>query len=36
MRKFIFKTCQKLYFKGLLPWAIWSPVYDRLHRVAKQ
>lgn len=29
----VFKTAQKLYFKGLLPWWIWSPIYDRLHRL---
>ena len=34
MRKFFFRLCQKLYFKKLLPWAIWSTVYDRWHRMA--
>ena len=34
MRKLIFKLCQKLYFRHLIPWRIWSPVYDRWHRLA--
>ena len=32
MRKTIFKVCQWLHFHKLLPWSIWSPVYDKWHR----
>lgn len=35
MRKMIYKACQKLYFKKLLPKFIWSPVYDHWHRLFK-
>lgn len=31
IRKIIFKVAQKMYFKKLLPWKIWSPIYDRFH-----
>lgn len=34
MRKMIFNVCRKLYFKGVIPWKVWSPVYDRWHRLA--
>lgn len=33
IKRAIFKTCQRLYWGGLLPWKLWSPIYDRLHRV---
>lgn len=33
MRKLIFKACRRLYFLHLLPWKVWSPVYDRWHRL---
>ena len=36
MGKYIYKICRKLYFAGMLPWAIWSPVYDRWHRTVKK
>ena len=31
MAKIVYKICQKLYFANLLPWKVWSPVYDRWH-----
>jgi hypothetical protein len=34
MRKAIFKLCQKLYFRKILPWKLWSPIYDKWHRIA--
>lgn len=36
MRVFIYKMCRKLYMGGVLPWRIWSPVYDRWHRLVKK
>ena len=35
MRRFIYRICKKLYFKKLLPWAVWSPVYDKWHRLGE-
>ena len=32
MAKFIYKVCQKLHDKKLLPFSVWSFVYDHLHR----
>jgi len=29
--KLIYKIAQFLYFKKLLPWKVWSPIYDRFH-----
>lgn len=31
MRKLIYKIAQKMYFAKLLPWKVWSPIYDRWH-----
>lgn len=31
MRKLIYKLCQRLYFRKLLPWKLWSPIYDKYH-----
>lgn len=31
MIKLIYKVCRKLYFMHLIPWKVWSPVYDHLH-----
>ena len=31
MRKMIYKVFQKMYFKGLIPWKVWSPIYDHFH-----
>ena len=28
MRKLIYKIAQKMYFAKLLPWKVWSPIYD--------
>ena len=36
MGKFIFKLAKRLRAAGLLPWVIWSPVYDRFHRQVKK
>lgn len=36
MIKAIYGFCQKLHEKKLLPWFIWSFVYDRLHKHLKQ
>lgn len=33
MRKFIYRIAQKLYQKKLLPMFIWSPIYDRFHKL---
>ena len=33
MRKLIYKVVQRLYFAGLMPWRVWSAVYDRWHRL---
>ena len=33
MRKLIYKVTQKLYFAHVLPWKVWSPVYDKWHRL---
>lgn len=35
MKEFIYRFFRKLYFKGLVPMAVWSPIYDRLHRQVK-
>jgi len=32
MGRMIFRICKKLRGWKLLPWFIWSPVYDRWHR----
>ena len=34
LRKAIYKVCLFLRQKRLLPWCIWSPVYDHCHRDA--
>ena len=34
MRKVIFLVCRRLRQAHLLPWSVWSPVYDRWHRMA--
>lgn len=31
---FIFRVCRTLRRWHLLPWRIWSPVYDKWHRQA--
>lgn len=31
MRKLIYKIAQKMYFAHLIPWKVWSPIYDRYH-----
>lgn len=36
MGKMIFNVCKKLHDAGLLPWFLWSPIYDRLHRCGKK
>ena len=33
MRKLIYKLTQKLYFAKLLPWKLWSPIYDRYNKL---
>ena len=33
--KVIFRVCWKLREKKMLPWCIWSPVYDRWHRIGR-
>lgn len=33
MKKFIYKIAQKMYFAHLLSWKVWSPIYDRWHRL---
>lgn len=35
MRKLIYKIAHSLYKKHLLPWAVWSPIYDHFHRFVK-
>lgn len=32
LKMVIYNMCKTLYQKKLLPWFIWSPVYDHLHR----
>ena len=33
MRKLIYKIAQNLYKMHLIPWAVWSPIYDHFHRL---
>ena len=33
MGKAIYRMCQKLHKHHLLPWFIWSAVYDKWHRL---
>lgn len=33
MRKLLYKVAQSLYFRKLLPMCIWSPIYDRWHKL---
>lgn len=35
MRKLIYKIAQKMYFRKLLPWKIWSPIYDKYHTLVE-
>lgn len=35
MRKLIYKLAHVLYKAHILPWALWSPVYDRFHGLLK-
>ena len=35
MKRFIYKVCKKLYFRHLLPLEIWSPIYDKWHRIGE-
>ena len=32
MKKALYKVCRRLYFRHLLPWAVWSWVYDHTHK----
>ena len=32
MKKALYKICRRLYFRHLLPWAVWSWVYDNTHK----
>lgn len=32
MKAFLYKICKKLYYKNLLPWKVWSFIYDHCHR----
>ena len=36
MGKLIFNLASWLHERKLLPWFIWSPVYDHLHRCGKK
>ena len=33
MRKLIYKVIQRLYFMHIVPWKVWSPIYDKWHRL---
>ena len=35
MRRLIYKITQKMYFRKLLPWKVWSPIYDRFHTLVE-
>ena len=35
MKAFIYWVCKKLYHRHWLPWKIWSPVYDKWHRIGE-
>ena len=35
MRKMIYRLAQKMYQKKLLPWFVWSPIYDHFHKLMK-
>lgn len=36
MRKAIYRICQKLFRMHLIPWFIWSPVFDRFHSLFEE
>ena len=31
MKKLIYKIARKMYFAHMIPWKVWSPIYDRYH-----
>ena len=33
MRKLIYKVTQRLYFMHIVPWKVWSPIYDKWHKL---
>ena len=35
MKKTIYKLAKKMYERKLLPWFIWSPIYDHCHKSLK-
>lgn len=32
----IYKIAQKLYFAKVLPWKVWSPIYDGIHGMTER
>ena len=36
MRKLIYRFCQKLHNHHLIPWFLWSPVYDHFHSLFEE
>ena len=35
MKKMVYRLAQKMYQKKLLPWCVWSFVYDHCHKAMK-
>lgn len=36
IKRLIFRVAKRLYVMHLLPWCIWSPIYDAWHRDLKK